>query len=131
MGTLGYKHTEESKRKISENHRRSQSKESRRMISLALIGTKRPYAIGNGNSQWRGIKADYHQIHKWVNKHWGRTRQCGHCGTNEASRYEWANLDKEYDRTRPETWLRLCSSCHIKLDRYKSISIPCPPKISK
>lgn len=77
---------------------------------------------GQNNSRWKGDNAGYSAKHKWVTRHYGKAKTCENCGNTEASKYEWANLSKLYLRD-IEDWMQLCKSCHVKLDRYKSITI--------
>lgn len=69
--------------------------------------------------RWRGDKAGYHALHKWVQKHRGRPRMCEDCGSTEAKRYEWANISKEYKRELDD-WKRLCVSCHLVFDDHSA-----------
>ena len=74
--------------------------------------------LGTKNPKWNGMDTNYYDIHKWVNKHWGRQSRCDSCKTTTANRFEWANLDGKYDRLKRNSWARLCRSCHTKYDRY-------------
>lgn len=68
---------------------------------------------GKEASAWRGAKATYSAIHKWVNKHFNKPCRCEQCGSN---RYiDWANISGEHKRVR-EDWLALCRSCHFYYD---------------
>lgn len=73
---------------------------------------------GADNHMWKGENVKYIALHQWVYKMLGKPHKCENCGTKSAKRYEWANLTKEYIRD-VSKWTRLCSSCHIKHDRYK------------
>ena len=101
------------------------SLETRKKLSLIRKGKKRTGKILFGvlNPAWNGDKANYHQIHKWINKHWGRPKKCEYCGTIKAKRYEWASISRRCKRSDRNDWIRLCISCHIKYDRYKSIDV--------
>lgn len=59
--------------------------------------------------------ASYYKLHRWITEQKGRPSKCEHCGTEAASRYEWANVDHQY-RPELEDWVRLCRSCHRRYD---------------
>lgn len=61
-------------------------------------------------------KREYHAIHKWVRKTYGKPSLCEHCGTTEAKRFEWAAKDHVLGGKRREDWLRLCATCHKRYD---------------
>jgi hypothetical protein len=130
---LGKKRTEEHKRNMrialkglvkSESHRKN--------LSLALKGNTNARGriltelhksrIGKANSgenhgNWKGDKVKYRALHHWVVRRLGKARNCEHCGTVAASRYEWANKSHAYRRDL-EDWMQLCLSCHKKYDKY-------------
>jgi len=76
--------------------------------------TKGMYA-NERHPQWKGNNASYQAIHQWMSRHFGKPSRCEMCGTMEAKKFEWANLDGKYTRNRDD-WMRLCSKCHHKLD---------------
>jgi len=78
------------------------------------------------NPSWKGESVGYHGIHKWVTRKLGKPQKCTHCGTEEASKYEWASVGHTYSRDLTQ-WLRLCTSCHRKLDynHKKKSKEPC------
>lgn len=82
----------------------------------------RPLSNEN-NPAWKGQGIDYHWLHRWINREWGRPKKCEYCGTTKAKRFEWANISGKYLRLCRKDWMRVCSSCHIKNDRYKSITL--------
>ena len=41
---------------------------------------------------------------------------CSKCGIENKSRYHWANLSGNYTKDLKD-WVRLCVSCHLKMDR--------------
>lgn len=64
---------------------------------------------------WKGAKAGYKAMHLWVIKWKGRPQECEMCGTTQATKYEWANVDHTYKRIL-EDYIRMCSPCHGKYD---------------
>lgn len=64
---------------------------------------------------WKGDKASYSAVHKWMTNNFGRPYKCFSCdGTTP--RVEWANISGEYKREMSD-WIGLCSSCHRYFDR--------------
>lgn len=81
---------------------------------------KRTGASGESNHSWKGDEVGYSGIHKWVERQRGNPEKCEFCGTTTASKFEWANLDHEYERDLDD-YVRLCTSCHRRYDnRYLS-----------
>ena len=128
MSTKGYKHSEETKRKISLAQKGHPNKgalkqrtnphkgyrhteESKRKISLAS-----KERILEKGSQWKGDEAGYQAKHVWARKYLGTPKICWHCLTTTAKKFEWANKSMEYKRDARD-WLRLCTRCHISFDR--------------
>lgn len=96
--------------KIHLNH--PQSEESKKQISESRIGK----ATNEGNPKWRGDRVGYFALHAWISRKLGKPSMCEHCGDTEKTRYEWANISKEYKRDFSD-WIRLCKSCHFKFDK--------------
>jgi NUMOD3 motif len=94
---LGYKHTDEAKKKISKP------------------GDKHP--------NWLGEKVGYVGIHLWLRKTYGKASCCKNKSCEKLSFvYDWAKIrEKKYERKR-ENFIELCRKCHQKYDRY-SINI--------
>ena len=84
----------------------------RQRVSTSLIGK-----YGNQSRRWKGDKASYAAVHIWIKKHWGKPDHCDMCRCENASRYEWSNIDWKYRRVR-EDWRQLCPSCHRKYDHF-------------
>lgn len=61
-------------------------------------------------------KGEYKYLHLKVNNRFGRYKFCESCGSEDKSRYHWANISGKYTEDR-EDWMRLCVSCHTKYDR--------------
>lgn len=111
----GFTHTEATKKKLSKALKgRVRSPEYRRNISKGKLGEK--------NGLWKGDAVGYQALHTWIRTHWGTPKLCEHCEDTEAKAYDWANVTGIYNRQR-KNWKRLCRSCHIKLDRYGSITV--------
>lgn len=62
----------------------------------------------------------YHAVHWWVNKQFGKPTECEECGLidNNSRRFHWANLSGLYKKDRSD-WLRLCVSCHKLMDNKR------------
>ena len=69
---------------------------------------------------WKGDDAGYHALHKWIIAQKGKPNMCELCGTKDSTRYEWANKSREYKRDFSD-WMRLCISCHRKMDRHEKM----------
>ena len=65
--------------------------------------------------RWKGAKAGYVSLHKWVYKHKGKPKKCSFCGLIKGKRLEWANKSNKYKRNLDD-WIELCASCHRKYD---------------
>lgn len=65
--------------------------------------------------RWKGDDVGYFGLHDWIEKHYGRPKECEVCGLNDPKRkYHWANLTN-YKRDRND-FKRMCVSCHRKYD---------------
>lgn len=73
--------------------------------------------LGIKSQQWKGDKAGYSAIHKYIQKYYGKPTTCQDCKTTGlfGNKIQWANLDGNYSRD-IKTWKRLCAKCHQKLD---------------
>lgn len=79
-------------------------------------GTHKNHAKGPSHYLWKGDKAGYGAVHKWVARVKGRPQKCEECGKTDATVYHWANLSGKYLRI-VEDWKRLCVPCHRKHDK--------------
>lgn len=70
-------------------------------------------ATGENHPLWKGDKVGYRSLHKWVERHLGKASQCMNDISHIATRYQWANISKEYKRDLSD-WLQLCPSCNGK-----------------
>lgn len=66
-------------------------------------------------AMWKGDNVGYVGLHNWVRKWKGTPSLCENCGTTEAKKFEWANVDHKYNRIL-EDYIRMCTSCHRKYD---------------
>lgn len=64
---------------------------------------------------WKGNNVGYDAIHNWVNRNYGSPRRCEDCGTEDALKYDWANISGQYKRDKFD-WRRLCRKCHHAFD---------------
>lgn len=102
----GKKASEETKRRMSETHKKIGS------------GNNLPHLVGPKNFQWKGNKVGYHALHLWVNTHLGKPVICQHCGKKglKGREIHWANKDHTYKRNLVD-WISLCMQCHGKYDK--------------
>ena len=71
------------------------------------------------NPAWKGDRAGYHAIHKWIIRKLGTPQKCENCGDDSNRKYEWANKDHKYRRNLSD-WMRLCTPCHRAHDGRRS-----------
>ena len=121
MAKSGFKHSEETKRKMSEiNKNRPESfRKKMRLIALKRVFEgKHNFSIsGNKHHSWKGNKVKYGALHDWVYYHKGEPIKCRHCKiTSKEKRICWANKSHKYKRILTD-WISLCYSCHSKYDR--------------
>lgn len=99
---------------------------SKKLISESLCGK-----FGEKSRRWKGNNASYVAKHMWIVKHYGKANKCEQKGCHypkvvdagrkiieQPKRYEWANISGEYKRDRSD-WVMLCPSCHRKIDMGK------------
>jgi hypothetical protein len=67
------------------------------------------------NGLWKGEMAGKGNKHSWVERRKGTPNKCEICGTTNAKRYEWCNIDHKYHRVL-EDYFRACTSCHRLYD---------------
>lgn len=98
---VGTKHTEKTKKRLSESK----------------MGTKNPqYGLREEKSMhWKGDSVGYYGIHDWIERQRGKAQICENCNTDDAKRYEWANISGEYRRDLSD-WKQLCKKCHNDYD---------------
>ena len=109
-GMLGKKHSEETKKKMSE------------MRKGKKFTDEHKKKIGLGN--WKGEGVGYHGLHLWVSEQLGRPNKCEHCGrVAYGKQIHWANKNHQYKRNLSD-WLRLCAKCHTKYDLNNELRQP-------
>lgn len=69
---------------------------------------------GESNHMWAGDAAGYKALHLRVYAKRGAPQSCTQCGTDAASRYEWANLTGNYQDV--NDYQRMCVACHRQFD---------------
>ncbi len=113
--------TPEYRAKISSVHTgRKRSAETRRKMSEA--------AKRRGNRPPE--KQAYAIMHKRLIRERGQPRECEYCGSVIAKKFEWAFTGSGHgDGTLAysenlEDYIRLCTSCHRKFDRYELEVMP-------
>ena len=81
---------------------------------------KRPYIQHEKNPNWKGEKASFRVIHKWVVRYLGQPDICEFCGRTGLTSHqiEWANKSGEYKRELTD-WIRLCVPCHRNFDKIR------------
>lgn len=107
-----YIRSEEHKRKISESRKGIEfSKKHKLNISRA----KRGKTINESNPNWKGDKAGYDAIHRWVYHHLGKPKECVYCGSEEW--IEWASISHQAKRDLND-YIPLCAKCHRDYDNW-------------
>lgn len=96
-GRLGKKHSEETKKKISQAQKLN----------------------SEGRYNWQREHPSYNAVHAWIRRKRGSLQTCWNCD-NPKGRFEWANISGEYKRDFAD-FVRLCSSCHNLYDNNKII----------
>lgn len=72
---------------------------------------------GENHHNWKN-EVSYSGIHKWVQWHLGNSTECENCKKTDLNpaQIHWANISHQYKRDLTD-WVRLCVSCHSKLDK--------------
>ncbi len=79
-------------------------------------GIPQPKIRDEKHPAWVGDSVTYGALHAWVRLRLGKPQKCSDCGTfGPQKRYQWANISGKYLRELSD-WIRLCISCHKKLD---------------
>lgn len=78
-----------------------------------------------GHNKGKFTSNSYTSVHKWLARHFIKSKKCDHCGSPKF--IEWAlKKGEKHDHNR-DSYLCLCSSCHKKYDytseRKKKLSI--------
>lgn len=85
--------------------------EQRLKIGKSLMGKR-----DEQSRAWKGSRVGYVGLHLWVQRKLGKAYFCLFCNTQNAKKYEWANLSKKYKRVITD-WIQLCTTCHQRFDR--------------
>lgn len=85
-----FKHSEESKRIISEKH------------------------VGSRNPMWKGDGVGLIALHNWVRRRFVKPSSCGNCDV-ETTKLDLANVSQKYLRDLTD-WEYLCRKCHMVKD---------------
>lgn len=104
------KHTEETKKRISESLRGVKHSPDRIQKNRGSFKVK-----GKDHYKWKGSDVGYHPLHQWVSRHKKCPGKCERCGVKN-KRLEWANKSRKYLRNLSD-WIRLCCKCHREYDR--------------
>ena len=116
--------------RVNANKGKTWSEERRKLFSLKLIGKKHPHRghklteetkIKIAQKIYKGELAGYSAKHKWIGTRC-KASKCEICNVQNAKRYEWANISRQYKRDLSD-WAQLCKSCHRIVDIHK-IDIP-------
>lgn len=72
---------------------------------------------GKNNHYWKGNKASYSALHKWVNRWKGKPKICIDCSiTCKERTIWWSNINHKYRRILSDYEAR-CVPCHRKYDK--------------
>lgn len=139
----GKKHSEETKRKISEGgkgrklgpmtkaHKNALSEARKKSDYCRELSRKeaKKMAIKNGFSQshprWNNEMSNYQSIHEWLRNKISKPNHCEICGLTGEKKtkdgrnyYHWSNITGIYNRDMKNWWM-LCAKCHKRYDSKK------------
>ena len=57
----------------------------------------------------------YQALHDRIRERYGTPSECENCGDTTSTKFEWANISREY-RIDRDDWARLCCRCHRRYD---------------
>lgn len=100
------KHSEETKEKMSLNHRKHQTQETRLKISNAMKNEK--------HHKWKEDNTNKISLHFWVKKNKPKPECCEQCG--EKRKLALANIKDHIYTRNPKDYKWFCYSCHKKFD---------------
>lgn len=115
----GRKLSEEHKKKIKEGHAKywlgkHRDDKTKEKLRLSPVLKNR---IRENNATWKGDKASYLAFHSRVQRYRGKASKCTICKTEDAKKYEWANLTGNYSNI--FDYQEMCTTCHIKYDKKR------------
>lgn len=130
MPNKGFKHSNDTKKQMREKALgRKMSLEARKKMSISRVGRKawnkgikNPEFCEEKHPMWLGDNVGYTGIHKWVVRWLGKPSVCHMCGTTNAKKYEWANIDHSYKRVLDD-YIRMCTKCHREYDKNRGVKI--------
>lgn len=101
--------------RYEKGHRETKEQKEKRLLNLRKV------IVGKNNVHWKGDNAVQHTIHHWIVRWKGRPKQCEVCGTTDAKKYEWSNIDHKYRRVLDD-YIRMCTKCHRNYDYDNHLS---------
>jgi len=119
-GMLGKKHSEETKKKISQSERgKIVSSETKEKHKKRMLGQKNEKSIA-----WSGDKVGYYGIHDWLFSNFGKANECENIWClGDKEKFHWAKLEnRKYERKR-DNFIQLCVKCHVRYDRGYRIKL--------
>jgi len=92
---------------------------SKKMKEQYKNGNRKIARLTNeSNPAWKGEKAGYSALHKWLYKRKKKNNVCEMCGTKVAKKYEFANISGEYKRE-VDDFMEVCTRCHRQYDNER------------
>lgn len=87
-------------------------------IQCKICCKQNPAYTGKNHFMWKGNKAGYLSIHRWVIRKLGQPDTCNFCNESKlfGRKIHWANKSGKYKRDLDD-WLRLCIPCHKNYDK--------------
>lgn len=121
MGIKGFKHSEETKKKMSKTRKgKKRGSFTKEWVDNLRKSFNKRIEKEENHPRWSGDKVGYRALHYWVEKQLGKPKICEDCEDSslKQNRYHWANISGDYKRVVTD-WRRLCSKCHGTYDRVK------------
>lgn len=72
---------------------------------------------GDKNNNWKAGYATYSALHIRVEIERGKPNKCEDCGTKKSKKFEWANINGNYNDV--QDYKRLCICCHKAFDNRR------------
>lgn len=102
-------------RTFTEEMKRRMSKASKKSINSGRFKNGHLGIVGEKHYLWKKNFVGYIALHAWVSRWKGKISKCEICGTKNAKKFEWANIDHTYKRNLDD-YMRMCTSCHRNYD---------------